>query len=241
MKMKTNSNKAVSPLRRGMMDGIPIGLGYFAVSFSLGIIACKAGLSPAGGFLSSLFTRASAGEYGTYSLIAAGATVIEVVAVNFIANLRYLLMGAALSQKFADDMPLWKRIICACCITDEIFGISVAYPGKLPVSYPLGATAVAATMWAFGTMLGITAGNILPEFIVNAFSVALYGMFVAIIIPPCKKDRFLLATVAACFIISTLSAKLPPFSGMSPGIRIVILTIVLSAIAAVLKPVKDEE
>lgn len=229
-----------SPFRKGMIDGTPIGLGYFAVAFSLGIIACKAGLSPAGGFLSSLFTRASAGEYGAYSLIAAGATVLEVMAVCFIANLRYLLMGAALTQKFADDMPLWKRMICACCITDEIFGISVAYPGKLPVSYPLGATAIAATMWALGTALGITAGNILPEFIVNALSVALYGMFIAIIIPPCKTDRFLLTIVAASFVISSLCAKLPPFSTMSPGIRIVILTIVISAVAAVLKPVKDE-
>ena len=239
--MRQESKKAgVSPLRKGLIDGTPIGLGYFAVSFSLGIIACKAGLSPAGGFFSSLFTRASAGEYGTYSMIAAGATVMEVVAVCFVANMRYLLMGTALSQKFADDMPLWKRIVCACCITDEIFAISVAYPGKLPVSYPLGATAVAATMWALGTALGITAGNILPEFVVNALSVALYGMFIAIIIPPCRKDRFLLTIVAASFVISSLCAKLPPFSTMSQGIRIVIFTIVISAVAAVLKPVKDE-
>lgn len=229
-----------SPFRKGMVDGIPIGFGYFAVAFSLGIVARTAGLTPVGGFFSSLFTRASAGEYGCYSLIAAGVAIIEVMAVCFIANLRYLLMGAALSQKFSDDMPLWKRIICACCITDEIFGISVAYPGKLPVGYPLGATAVAATMWATGTALGITAGNILPEYIVSALGVALYGMFIAIIIPPCRKDRFLLATVAASFIISAICSKLPPFSTLSPGIRIVVLTIALSAIAAALKPVEDE-
>lgn len=242
MIMRQKSRTAdISPLRKGVIDGTPIGLGYFAVSFSLGIVACKAGLSPAGGFLSSLFTRASAGEYGAYSLIAAGAAVIEVMAVCFIANLRYLLMGAALSQKFAADMPLWKRIICACCITDEIFGISVAYPGKLPVTYPLGATAVAATMWALGTALGITAGNLLPSFIVEALSVALYGMFIAVIIPPCRKNRFLLIIVAFSFIISSISANLPPLSTVSPGLRIVILTVAISAIAAVLKPVKDEE
>lgn len=224
-----------------MIDGTPIGLGYFAVAFSLGIVARTAGLTPAGGFFSSLLTRASAGEYGCYSLIAAGAAVIEVMAVCFIANLRYLLMGAALSQKFADNMPLWKRIVCACCITDEIFGISIAYPGKLPVTYPLGATAVAATMWAAGTACGITIGNILPEYIVNALGVALYGMFIAIIIPPCRKNRFLLVIVAASFIISTICTKLPPFSTMSAGVRIVVLTIVLSAAAAILKPVEDEE
>lgn len=229
------------PFKKGLIDGIPIGLGYFAVAFSLGIVAQKAGLTPVLGFFSSFLTRASAGEYGCYSLIATGAALIEVIAVCFIANLRYLLMGASLSQKFATDMPLWKRIVCACCITDEIFGISVAYPGKLPVTYPLGATAVAATMWAAGTASGITAGNILPEYIVNALGVALYGMFLAIIIPPSRKNRFLLAIVTASFIISAVCAGLPPFSMMSTGIRIVLLTIVISAIAAVLKPVEDEE
>lgn len=223
-----------------MTDGIPIGLGYFAVAFSLGIVARTAGLTPEAGFLSSLLTRASAGEYGCYSLIAAGAGILEVVAVCFIANLRYLLMSASLSQKFAPDMPIWKRIACACCVTDEIFGISIAYPGTLPLSYPLGATVVAGTMWAGGTALGITAGNILPDFIVNALGVALYGMFLAIIIPQCRKDRFLLPVIAVCFAASTLCAKLPPLRAVSPGIRIVVLTVVIAAIAAVLKPVEDE-
>lgn len=223
-----------------MVDGIPISLGYFAVAFSLGMVARTAGLTPVAGFLSSFLTRASAGEYGCYSLIASGAAVIEVMAVCFIANLRYLLMGAALSQKFADDMPMWKRTLCACCITDEIFGISIAYRGKLPLAYPLGATAVAATMWAAGTALGITAGNILPDNIVSALGVALYGMFIAIIIPPCRKNGFLLVIVTACFIVSTACTRMYPFSNMSPGIRIVILTVVLSAIAAAIKPVEDE-
>lgn len=235
---RTGSN---TPFRKGMIDGTPIGLGYFAVAFSLGIVARQAGLSPALGFVSSLLTRASAGEYGGYSLIAAGAAVIEIVAVCFIANMRYLLMGAALSQKFADDMPLWKRMICACCITDEIFGISISYPGKLPVAYPLGATVIAATMWALGTALGITAGNLLPKFIVDALGVALYGMFLAIIIPPCRKNKYLLEIVAASFCVSILCTKLPPFSTISPGIRIVILTVALSAVAAMIKPFEYEE
>lgn len=228
-------------LRKGLLDGLPIGVGYYAVAFSLGIIASNAGIGPGTGFMSSLLTRASAGEYGVYSLIAAGTTMLEVIAVCCIANLRYLLMGAALSQKFAPDMPMWKRIICSCCITDEIFGISIAYPGHLPMSYPLGATMVAATLWAAGTASGIIAGNILPPAIVSALGVALYGMFLAIIIPPCRKDGALGIIVLSSFIISTLCSKLPFCSGMSAGIRIVILTIVIAAAAAIIKPVGDEE
>lgn len=227
--------------RKGLLDGLPIGVGYYAVAFSLGIIASNAGIGPGTGFMSSLLTRASAGEYGVYSLIAAGTTMLEVIAVCCIANLRYLLMGAALSQKFAPDMPMWKRIVCSCCITDEIFGISIAYPGHLPMSYPLGATMVAATLWAAGTASGIIAGNILPPAIVSALGVALYGMFLAIIIPPCRKDGALGIIVLSSFIISTLCSKLPFCSGLSAGIRIVILTIVIAAAAAIIKPVGDEE
>lgn len=237
---RTDGHTPSSPLRRGMLDGIPIGIGYFAVAFSLGIVARNAGLGPATGFLSSLFTRASAGEYGIYSIIAAGTTFAEVIAVCCIANLRYLLMGAALSQKFATEMPLWKRIVCSCCITDEIFGISIAYPGKLPLTYPLGATLVAATLWASGTACGIIAGNILPPSIVTALGVALYGMFLAIIIPPCRKDRALTIIILSSFVISTLCSRLPVCAGMSPGVRIVILTILIAASAAILKPVDDE-
>ena len=223
-----------------MLDGLPIGIGYYAVAFSLGIIASNAGLKPATGFVSSLFTRASAGEYGVYSLIAAGTTFIEVIAVCCIANLRYLLMGAALTQKFAPEMPLWKRIVCSCCITDEVFGISIAYPGHLPMAYPLGATLTAATMWAAGTASGIIAGNVLPELVVSALGVALYGMFLAIIIPPCRKDRSLALVVLSSFVISSLFARLPFLSGISSGVRIVILTIIIAAAAAIIKPVDDE-
>lgn len=238
---RKSGNTAAAPFRKGVLDGLPIGVGYYAVAFSLGIIARNAGLAPTTGFLSSLFTRASAGEYGVYSLIAAGTTFAEVIAVCCIANLRYLLMGAALSQKFAPEMPLWKRIVCSCCITDEIFGISIAYPGHLPMTYPLGATLTAATLWAAGTASGIIAGNILPPAIVSALGVALYGMFIAIIIPPCRKDHVLGIFILASFIISFTCSKLPFCAGISAGVRIVILTIIIAAVAAILKPVDDDE
>lgn len=235
MKHKTGS------LLLGLRDSIPIGMGYMAVAFSLGIIARNAGISPATGFVSSLLTRASAGEYAVYTFMGAGAAYLEVIAVCFIANLRYLLMGAALSQKFSPTMPQWKRIIAACCITDEIFGISVAYKGHLPLSYPLGATVLAGTMWGLGTALGIAAGNILPAPLVSALSVALYGMFIAIIIPPCKKDVGVFVAVMASFTISYALSKISFVAKIGPGIRIAALTLIIASAAAIIRPIGDEK
>ena len=230
-----------SPFGSGLRDGIPIAMGYYAVGFSMGIIASEAGIGPVLGFLSSFFTRASAGEYSTYTLVAASAPYLEVVIMTIIANVRYLLMGAALSQKFSNQTPLWKRIIVALCITDEIFGISIAYPGKLAPSYTIGAAAVSTVCWASGTASGIIAGDVLPTNIVSALSVALYGMFLAIIIPVSKTDRAVGIAVLCSFIVSGLCAYLPYLCEITSGTRIIILTIVVSALAAVIAPVPDEE
>ncbi len=225
----------------GMRDGFPIGMGYFAVSFSLGIIAAKAGLTAWMGFVGSFLTRASAGEYGVYSLIAIGASYVEVVAMCLVTNLRYLLMSTALTQKFASNVSLLKRILVACCVTDEIFGISIAYPGNLPPAYPFGAMLVSTTMWASGTAVGIVAGEILPPHVVAALSVALYGMFIAIIIPPSKRDNAVGISVIASFLLSWLCSVLPTVREMSAGTRTIVLTIVIAAIAAYVKPVKIED
>ncbi len=224
-----------------MRDGFPIGMGYFAVSFSLGIIADKAGLTAWMGFVGSFLTRASAGEYGVYSLIAIGASYVEVVAMCLVTNLRYLLMSTALTQKFASNVSLLKRILVACCVTDEIFGISIAYPGNLPPAYPFGAMLVSTTMWASGTAVGIVAGEILPPHVVAALSVALYGMFIAIIIPPSKRDNAVGISVIASFLLSWLCSVLPTVREMSAGTRTIVLTIVIAAIAAYVKPVKIED
>ena len=225
----------------GMRDGFPIGMGYFAVSFSLGIIAAKAGLTAWMGFVGSFLTRASAGEYGVYSLIAIGASYVEVLAMCLVTNLRYLLMSTALTQKFASNVSLLKRILVACCVTDEIFGISIAYPGNLPPAYPFGAMLVSTTMWASGTAVGIVAGEILPLHVVAALSVALYGMFIAIIIPPSKRDRAVGLSVLASFLLSWLCSVLPMVREMSAGTRTIVLTILIAALAAYVKPVKIED
>ena len=225
----------------GVRDGIPIALGYYAVAFSLGIIASNAGIGVLPGFIGSFFTRASAGEYGVYTLVAASATYAEVVGMSLVTNLRYLLMSTALSQKFADGTSLFKRIMTAFCVTDEIFGISIAYPGHLVPSYTYGAAAVSTVFWASGTASGIVAGDVLPANIVSALSVALYGMFIAIIVPPSRKDRAVGVAVIASFVLSGLCAVMPVVSSLSAGTRTIVLTIVIAAVAAVVKPVGEEE
>lgn len=225
----------------GLRDGIPIAMGYYAVAFSLGIIASKADMTALMGFVSSFFVRASAGEYSTYTLMTVAATYAEVIAMSVVANIRYLLMGAALSQKLSETTSMLHRIMLGCCITDEVFGISIAYPGKLNPAYTYGAALISTIFWASGTASGIIAGDVLPANIVAALSVSLYGMFIAIIIPPAKKDRAVLVAVAVSFVLSGLCAVMPYVSELTSGTRTIILTLVISAVAAWLKPIKDEE
>ena len=229
--------------RKGLRDGTPIALGYFAVAFSLGFMAKKCGLTTSQGFMGSFFTRASAGEYGVYTLVLQNAGYLSVIAMSLVTNLRYLLMSTALSQKFSPDTPLLKRILVGCCVTDEIFGISIAYKGYLNPWYTFGAFAVSTPLWATGTMIGIIAGSILPSRAVSALSVALYGMFIAIIIPPSKKDRAVGIAVAASFLLSWLARNIDFVSqlNLSSGTITIILTLVISAAAAVIKPIKQTE
>ncbi len=202
----------------GLRDGIPIAMGYFAVTFSLGIIAARAGLTAPLGFLSSFFTRASAGEYGTYTLV-----------------------SAALSQKIAPGTSWFHRILMACCVTDEVFGISVAHPGYTPPAYTYSAALISTLFWASGCAVGIMAGSLLPQPMVTALSMSLYGMFLAIIIPPAHKDRNVLYALIASFVLSGLCAVAPVIGQWSSGMRTVVLTIVISAVAAWLKPIKTED
>lgn len=238
--MKTQSKNS-TVLLQGFRDGIPIGIGYFAVSFSLGIAARGAGLTAIQGFFASLFTNASAGEYAVFSLIAANASYLEVALVSAVINIRYLLMSCALSQRLSSNTSLIKRMLLGLCITDEIFGISIARPGNLNPFYSYGALLLASPCWALGTALGIIAGNQLPARIVSALSVALFGMFLAIIIPPARHNKVIAGFVLLSFAASYAASVLPMLSAMSDGTRILLLTVVLSAAAAALFPIKPEE
>ena len=225
----------------GIRDGVPIALGYFAVSFSLGIAARKAGFTPFQGFLASLLNNASAGEYAAFALIMSGASYFQVAVITLIANARYLLMSCALAQRFAPGTPFWHRLVIGYDVTDELFGITIARPGSLNPCYTYGAILLAAPAWASGTALGIVAGNLLPLRAVSALSVALYGMFLAIIIPPARKDKVVAVLVAISFALSFACNYLPGISALSDGTRTILLTVLISSAAAVLFPVKDQE
>lgn len=241
-KNRQSAQSRHSPLVQGTIDGIPIAMGYFAVAFSLGIIASRAGLTALSGFVASWFTRASAGEYGVYSLVAMNATYIEIIGMALVANLRYMLMSTALTQKFREGTSLLKRILAAYCMTDEVFGISVAWPGHLPVAYPVGATLISATAWAAGSAFGIMAAgaSFIPRQVSMALGVALYGMFIAIIVPPAKRDKAVLAAVACSLAMSGICSVLPYISEVSAGTRTILLTVVISTIAAIVKPISEE-
>lgn len=228
-------------LREGFRDGIPIGLGYFAVSFSLGVAARNAGLNAFQGFLASLLNNASAGEYAGFTVIAADAPYLEMVFMTLIANARYLLMSCALSQKFSPDTPLIHRMIVGYDVTDEIFGITIARPGTLDPFYTYGAILIAAPSWALGTAFGVIAGNLLPLRAVSALSVALFGMFLAVIIPPARQNKVVAAFVIISFLTSFIAGKVPYISKLSGGTRTIILTVILAAVAATLFPVQDDE
>ena len=226
---------------RGMRDGIPIMLGYFAVSITLGIAARNAGMTPFQATLTSLLINASAGEFIGFTLISAGAGYLEVMLMEAIANARYLLISCALSQKLDARTPLIHRLLTGFYITDEIFGVSIAEPGKLNPFYTYGVVSVAAPGWALGTLLGVVLGNILPVRAVSALSVGLYGMFISIFIPPARKNRVIAGLVMVSFIASYAFNALKLFAGISSGVKIIILTVVISLIAAILFPVKQED
>lgn len=226
-----------SALRRGVRDGIPIALGYFAVAFALGITAHNAGLNALQATLASALCNASAGEYAAFTVIAADASYWEMALMMLVANARYLLMSCALSQKLSPDTPLHHRFLIGFDVTDEIFGISIAYGGRLIPAYVYGAMLVAIPGWAGGTCLGVLMGDLLPGRVVQALSVGLYGMFLAIIIPPARKNRVVAVLVALSMAASYGCSFI---SGLSEGVRIILLTVLIAGVAAVLFPVPDE-
>lgn len=223
----------------GLQNGIPIGLGYLAVSFSLGIAAKNAGLSAFQGMIASFLCSASAGEYAAFTLIADNAPYIEMALITLIVNARYMLMSCAMSQRINPQMKLRHRLAMSFGITDEIFAVSIARPGYLNPYYNYGAMLISIPLWAIGTALGTVAGNLLPLRLVSAFSVALYGMFLAVIIPPARKDKIIAGIIVFCFAASFAAAYLPLISELSSGMRTIILTVATSAAAAIIFPKKQ--
>lgn len=227
--------------RRGLRDGIPICTGYFAVSFALGIAARGAGMNALQAAAMSMGMVASAGEFAAIGLIRAAAGVIEMITTSIVVNLRYFLMSCSLSQKIRPGTPLRHRFFLSYCITDEIFGLSAAVEGYLNPFYTYGITVTSVAGWTAGTVLGVLVGNILPAWAVNALNVSLYGMFLAIIIPPSRKNRFVAGLVAASMIASGIFSAAPVLRNISSGFRVIILTLVIAGIAAAVHPIEEEK
>jgi predicted branched-subunit amino acid permease len=227
--------------RRGLKDGIPIALGYFTVAVSLGIAARNAGITAIEGGIMSLTNMTSAGEFAGMTVIAAGSSYLVMAMLQLVINARYLLMSCSLSQRLDERLSIPKRFLLGLTITDEIFGISIRVEGeRLDPMYSLGAFCVACPGWTLGTVCGAVMGNILPERVVTALSVALFGMLIAVFVPPTKKDKVVAGAVALSMILSYLFTKLPLFSRISGGVKLILLTVLIAGAAAVLFPVKEE-
>lgn len=233
--MKTNWKAWKS----GVKDGIPVGLGYLAVSFTFGIIAKQSGLNPLEAAFMSATNFTSAGQFAGLTLIASAAAFLEVALIQLIINSRYFLMSFALSQKIDSETPVFHRFLLAFGLTDEVFGVSVASPGKLNPFYAYGVMSVALPGWVLGTLLGVISGNILTERLISALSIALYGMLLAVIIPPARGNKILSWLIAISMLSSLLFAVLPLLQTISSGVKIIVLTIVIAGVAAFLFPVKE--
>ena len=223
----------------GLLHGIPIALGYLAVSFSIGLSAVLKGLSPAGTVLLSATNLTSAGQAAGLLIMAAGGTLWETVLSQLVINLRYALMSISLSQKLENSMPLWKRMLIAFGVTDEIYAVAIARPHAVRLPYFLGLLLLPFLGWSAGTMLGVCAGNILPTLLTNALGLALYGMFLAIVIPGARSSRAVAFVCAFAIGFSVMFAYVPFLSSVTPGLSIIICAVAASLLGAWLFPHKE--
>ena len=227
--------------KRGFRNGIPIFLGYLAVSFTFGIAARDAGLTSFQAVLISATNLTSAGQFAALGIIATQASYIEMALTQLVINLRYCLMSSSLSQRFDEKMKPHHRFFIAFGVTDEIFGVSSAYlQENVPPAYCYGLIAASWPGWVLGTALGCLSGSILPASVLSALGVALYGMFIAIIVPPTKNNRVLLGIVIISMLLSLVFAITPILKGISSGFRVIILTIIIAGAAAYFFPVEEE-
>ena len=228
--------------KEGCRDAIPICLGYIAVSFAFGIEASKIGMSVFQAAITSLLNVTSAGQFSALEVIARNGSFIELAILQFIINLRYMLMSCALSQKLDPKLGTGHRMGISYGVTDEIFGVSVLRKGRLYPLYSYGLIATSVFGWVFGTALGAFSGQIMPQRLISCLGLAIYGMFIAIIIPDTRTSKAVMAVVLSAMALSTLFTYAPVIAtAVSGGFRIIIITVVVAAAAAFLAPVSDNE
>ncbi len=228
-----------SQFRKGLLHGIPIALGYLSVSFGFGIMAVQKGLSVFEAVMVSVTNLTSAGQAAGVEIIAAAGTLLEMVLTQLIINIRYSLMGISLSQKLDKSFTTPHRLAASFGITDEIFAVSSAQIHPVTPAYMYGLILISFLGWGSGTFLGAAAGEILPTMITEAMGIVLYGMFIAIIIPPSRKEKSILLVVVIAAVISMLFRYV--FTGISGGFAVIISACAAAALGALLFPVKEAE
>ncbi len=224
---------------RALVDGIPIMLGYLSVSFGLGILVMKSGLSVLSAVMISAANLTSAGQVAGLSVIVAGGTLVELIFCQLVINIRYSLMGFSLSQKLDSSFKTPQRLIVSFGITDEIFAVASAQKGKINARYMYGLITVSFVGWVSGTLLGAVAGEFLPAQVTDALGLMLYAMFIAIIVPPAKKNYRVLFVVLFALALSLFVTYVCTF--ISAGFSVIICALISSVICALVFPISEEE
>ncbi len=228
-----------SPFAKGLFDGIPIALGYLSVSFGFGILAVRSGLTTLASVMISASNLTSAGQAAGIGIIAAGGSYLEMALTQLVINLRYGLMSISLSQKLDGTFNTPRRLIAAYGITDEIFAVASAQKGLITARYMYGLISVSTFGWCLGTFLGASAGALLPSSLTNAMGIVLYAMFIAIVVPPAKKSRGVLAVAGvAAFCSMVFRYLLPQVGG---GFAIILSAIIAAVAGALAFPAAGEE
>lgn len=226
------------PFRRGLTDGLPIAIGYLSVSFGFGILAVRLGLPSWATVLISLTNLTSAGQAAGVEIIAAGGALLEMALTQLVINLRYALMGFSLSQKLDATFTTPRRLLISFGITDEVFAVACARPGRLTASYMAGLILLPVAGWSLGTLLGAVAGEWLPAAVTDAMGLLLYGMFIAIILPPARANKRVMAVVLGAAGLSAVFYYLLPAVG--GGFAVILSALTAAMAGALLFPVEEE-
>lgn len=229
--------------KRGLWHGLPIALGYLSVSFAFGLQATALGLTPLQTVMISFFNLTSAGQLAGLQLMAAGAPLVEMALTQLTINLRYALMSLSLSQKLDESMTTPHRLLLSFANTDEVFAVASQQPGKIGKWYLYGLTNGPFVGWTLGTLLGALAGGLLPKSLTDALGIAIYGMFIAIILPPFRQSGAVRMVILIAVGMSCLFALAPMFAFLSDGFRIIICAVTAAALGAWLapQPVQEKE
>lgn len=230
----------VSNYLRGLKDGLPVGLGYFSVAFAFGVSAVQNGLSVFAAVMISLTNLTSAGQVAGLSVIAAAGTLVEMAATQLVINLRYMLMSISLSQKLDGSVKMIDRMIMSFGVTDENFAIAAAQKGTITAPYFYGLMTLPILCWTGGTLFGAAAGSILPEAVLSALGVAIYGMLVAVVVPAAKRSLAVTGVALGAAALSCCFAWLPGLRQVTGGFAIIICAVAAAAVGAFLRPVEDE-